>query len=117
MNVSKCLALLLLVLLSACASSSVLVGTARPAISPDQVKVYLQPPAKYETIALLSANDAGASPFSEQSRMNKVMNRLKASAAKLGANGVLLQSVNTAVLGPLSQMNKGTAEAIYVTEP
>lgn len=103
-------------LLASCASSSVLIGTARAPISPDQVKVYLQPPANYETIAMLGATDAGASPFSEQSRMNKVIGRLKASAAKVGANGVLFQGVNTTVLGPLSQMNKGQAIAIYVPD-
>lgn len=85
--------------LAACASSHVLVGTARAAISPDQVKILIEPPAKYETIALLEASDLGANGFSAQSRMNKVMKRLKAEAASLGANAILLQGVNTQVTG------------------
>jgi len=83
------------VIASACASSHVLVGTAREPIDADQVKVYLDPPAKYETVALLEASDLGANGFSAQSRMNKVMNRLKDEAADLGANGILLQGFET----------------------
>lgn len=88
-----------LALLTACASSHVLVGTARTAISPDQVKILIEPPAKYETVALLEASDLGANGFSAQSRTNKVMNRLKAEAAKLGANAILLQGMDTKVIG------------------
>ena len=86
-------------LLAACASSHVLVGTARSAISPDQVKILIEPPAKYETVALLEASDLGANGFSQQSRMNKVMKRLKAEAASLGANAILLQGIDTRVTG------------------
>lgn len=94
------IALLLVVLaLAGCASSHVLVGTARPAISPDQVKVYLQPPAHYEDVALLEASDLGANGFSAQSRTNKVMKRLKKEAASLGANGIVLQGFGTEYTG------------------
>lgn len=87
-------------LLSACASSHVLVGTPREPLDDwTQVKVYLDPPASYETIALLEASDAGAMGFSAQSKMNKVMSRLQAEAAGLGANGVLLQGVDTQYAG------------------
>lgn len=104
-NVALCLAVLAL---TACASSSVLVGNARPPIAPEDVKVYLQPPAAYETIALLEASDLGANGFSAQSRMNKVMNRLKGEAADLGANGILLQSIDTQYTG---SVNSGYANA------
>lgn len=82
-------------IISGCASSHVLVGTARNPISPEQVKVYLELPAKYETIAMLEASDLGANGFSAQSRTNKIMKRLKAEAAGLGANGVLLSGIDT----------------------
>lgn len=94
--------------LAACASSSVLVGNARPPISEEQVKVYLEPPTGYETVALLEASDLGANGFSAQSRMNKVMNRLKAEAAELGANGILLQGIDTQYTG---SVNTGYATA------
>ena len=93
------LVITLIVLLGGCASSHVLVGTARAPIQPDQVKVYLEPPAKYETVALLEASDLGANGFSAQSRMNKVMKRLKAEAASLGANGIVLQGIDTRYAG------------------
>ena len=89
----------LTIALSACASSSVLVGTAREPISEDQVKVLIEPPAKYETVALLEASDLGANGFSAQSRMNKVIGRLKAEAAELGANAILLQGFDTNTIG------------------
>jgi len=85
--------------LAACASSHVLVGKARAPISPDQVQVYLQPPAGAETVALLEANDMGANGFSQQSRVNKVMKRLKKEAASLGANGIVLQGMGSEYAG------------------
>jgi hypothetical protein len=79
-------------LLQACASSShVLVGQARAPISPDQVKVYLEPPPQYEQIAALDASSSGFG--SDQSKMDSTMAHLRAEAAKVGANGVLLQAV------------------------
>lgn len=130
----KLLLAMLVVALAGCASSHVLVGTARAPIKPDQVKVYLQPPAKYETIALLEANDMGANGFSQQSRTNKVMKRLKKEAADLGANGIVLQGIGSEYAGSVgtgfatgnagfasgmgfsaAQMKKvGQATAIYV---
>lgn len=92
---------LLVLALSACASSSVLVGNAREPIEPEQVRIYLEPPAAYETVALLEASDLGANGFSAQSRMNKVINRLKAEAADLGANGILLQGIDSQYTGSI----------------
>ena len=89
----------LTLLLAACASSSVVVGTARKPIPAEQVRVLIEPPAGYETIALLEASDLGANGFSAQSRMNKVIKRLKAEAAALGANAILLQGIDTQVTG------------------
>ena len=89
------------VALASCASSHVLVGTARAPIDPDQVKVYLQAPPGAETIALLEASDIGANGFSAQSRTNKVMKRLRKEAAKLGANGIVLQGFSTQYTGSI----------------
>jgi hypothetical protein len=82
------------VLLAGCATSShVLVGTPRPPISPDSVRVYLQPPPKYEQIAAIDASSKGSLALTSQQNMDKAISRLKEEAAKLGANGVLLQGV------------------------
>jgi hypothetical protein len=87
-------------LLQGCASSShVLVGQARAPISPDEVKVYLEPPPHYEQIAALDASSSGFG--SDQSKMDSAVAHLKAEAAKVGANGVLLQAVENQQSGSI----------------
>jgi starvation-inducible outer membrane lipoprotein len=47
-------------LLAGCSTSShVLLGTPRPPIAPEQVRVYAQPPAHYQQIASINANSSG----------------------------------------------------------
>ena len=88
--------------LSGCATSHVMVGQARPPTSPDQVRLYLRPPAsKYEEIALLDASSRGGFAFSAQGKTDVVIDRLRAEAAKLGANGILLQGVGDQAGGSL----------------
>jgi hypothetical protein len=85
---------LLLAVLSGCATSYAMAGEARPPISPDQVQIYLHPPAnKYSEIALLDTSSKGSFAMTAQAKTNMVMDRLKAEAAKLGANGILLEGV------------------------
>jgi hypothetical protein len=87
-------ALIALSALSGCATSYVMVGQARPPISPDQVQIYLHPPAKkYVEIALLDTSSRGSFAITAQGKTNVVMDRQKAEAAKLGANGILLEGV------------------------
>lgn len=80
-------------LMAGCASpsSSVLIGDARPEIPVEQVKVYLEKPESYEEIALIEATSDSSWSFGEQAKMNAVLKRLKQEAAKVGANGILLQ--------------------------
>ena len=77
--------------LVACASgSSIVTGTKRASIEPRQVKLYLEPPAKYEVIAIVNASsDAG---WTEQDSVDYAVEELKNQAAKLGANGVLIEA-------------------------
>ena len=89
-------------MLAACSTSShVLVGTARPPISPESVKVYLQPPPKFDEIATLDASSQGSFAFTSQQNMDKAMERMKQEAAKLGANGILLQGVEDVQSGSI----------------
>jgi len=77
--------------LAGCASTSkVMLGPTYPAISPEQVHIYYQPPARYREVALLETQ-SGAFTYGEQNKMNSVLTKLRAEAAKLGANGVLFQ--------------------------
>jgi hypothetical protein len=79
--------------LAACGPSHVLVGTPRPPTTPDQVKLYTHPPAEFEQIAILEASSQGSWTWSNQAQTEKAIQRLKEEAAKVGANGVLLQGV------------------------
>lgn len=87
--------------LSACAithETSLVVGKARPPTKPDQVKLYAKPPAKYEEIAIISA-DAAHDFMAKQELLNISIAKLKAEAAKVGANGILLDNVGDYYVG------------------
>ncbi|HEV2228426.1 MAG TPA: hypothetical protein VGR86_05670 [Steroidobacteraceae bacterium] len=87
---------------AACATSShVLIGTARPPIPPESVRVYYTPPPKYEEIAHISASSQGSLALTSQQNMDKAIQRLKEEAAKVGANGILLQGVQDTQSGSI----------------
>jgi hypothetical protein len=97
--------------LSGCVSSHVIVGKVRPPISPDLVQIYLHPPAtRYEEIALLDSSSRNSFSFTAQGKTNKVIERLKEEAAKLGANGILLNGVSDQAAGSVGT-GFGTATA------
>ena len=98
---------LAVLMLAACTSSHVLVGERRQAISPDEVRLYLHPPAKYDEVALLNSTSMGAFALTEQGRSDVVIERLKKEAASLGANGVLLQGV--------SDQQSGAVGSVYAS--
>jgi hypothetical protein len=108
-------------LLAACASSYVLTGNPRPPIDPSQVRIYYgPPPGGYEEIARL---DVGSGPFTygAQNKSNSVIRKLRTEAARLGANGVLLQGTgqgpdNSAVSvgGGLGRFGGRTATSVGV---
>jgi hypothetical protein len=118
--------------LAGCASSAVVVGQVRPAISPAQVKLYLNPPKKFEQVALLESSSKASWAVSDQGKTDVVIQRLKEEAAKIGANGILLSglgsqsagSVGTASLSGNTAFGvsagvfhkAGSGLAIYVTE-
>ena len=78
-----------------CASSHVITGATRPPISPTQVKIYSHPPASFEEVAILTATSQSSWAVTEQGKTNIVIERFKKEAAELGANGVILQGLNT----------------------
>jgi hypothetical protein len=90
------------VALTACASSHVMIGKARAPISPDLVQIYTQPPnAKYEEIATVDTSSRGSFSFTAQRKTDQVIKRLRQEAAKLGANGVVLQGMGDQVSGSI----------------
>jgi hypothetical protein len=87
---------------TACAPSShILVGTARAPITPDQVRIYSQPPPAFEEVAILSASSKSVFAPGGQRAMDKVIERLKGQAAQLGANGIILEGLTDAQTGSI----------------
>ena len=98
----SCGALALLSALGACATSKVMLGTARPPISPDQVVIYTSPPkGTYEQIARIDTSSQWSLSLTAQQKTDAVISRLKTEAAKLGANGVLLQGMGDRTSGSI----------------
>jgi hypothetical protein len=82
------------ILIAGCATSHVMIGKARPPISADEVQIYDRPPpGAYEEIARLETSSQGSFAFTAQSKVDAVIKRLKTDAAKLGANGVILEGM------------------------
>lgn len=104
----------LILLLVGCASgSAIVVGEVREAIDPGQVKLYLDVPAVYETIGIVTASsDAG---WTEQGSVDYAIEELKNQAAKLGANGVLIESTGTQNSTVVGGYGSGYIYAIPVT--
>lgn len=83
---------LLPVLLAACASAGPLVtGKARTPIEPSAVRVYYgPPPVPFEEIAILDVA-SGNFTYGDRNKQLEVIERLRAQAASVGANGVIFQ--------------------------
>ncbi len=117
-----------IIFLNACSTSShLLVGKQRAPIPISAVKLYTEEPKKFDKIAIIEASSRASFSFTEQQKMDAAMEELKTEAASLGANGVLLISVNDQQqLVPMIQANGSSnytsdsykaikATAIYVT--
>jgi hypothetical protein len=88
--------------LSGCATAHVImVGPARPAISADLVRAYTTPPRHFERIAIINSSSGGSWAFADRGQTDEAIAKIREEAAKLGANGVLLQAVGTRSSGNL----------------
>lgn len=108
-------------LLVGCAASShIITGKTRPPIDPSQVRLYDHPPAKFEEIAIIEASSRGSWAITDQGKIDVVIARLKAEAAKLGANGVLLETTGSestggVVVGSATGGNPSFGTGIYTS--
>ena len=109
-----------LVLFSCASGSALVTGPLRSSIKPDKVVIYSEPPANYEVIGIVSAtSDAG---LSQQSSLNYALDELKKQAAKIGANGIIIENINSSSNGGVIVGNiwinvtsqNITGKAIYV---
>lgn len=83
------LALLVAAMLAGCASTDkLMLGEARAPIDPSEVRIYRAPPPGAIDIAEIDASSAIG--FGTKGQDAAVMDRLRAEAAALGANGLLI---------------------------
>ncbi len=81
-------------LLTGCTmSSAIMTGQTRAARQAADVKVYLRPPAQFESIALVTAMSNAA--VSRDGSRENVVAELRKKAGELGANGILLNPTET----------------------
>ena len=131
---SRCAAALVAVLLvsAGCSKPEVVPSSGpRAAISADQVMFYQKQPLKYEDLGTVMVSQAEGARWDQKGDANQAFDKLKAKAAAMGANGVLLEIPNSefdrfATAGyhgtfyqvPIKGNNPGTAvaKAIYVLE-
>ncbi len=93
----KKLLIILLLIVGCYPVSHMIVGDAREPISPYEVKVYLNFPEEYETIALIEASSEFAFKdpsinITWQRKSDKIIERLKIEASNLGANGIVIKN-------------------------
>jgi len=86
--------------LAACSTDAIVVtGAQHPPISPADVKIYSKPPPAFEEIAILNASSNSMFTTGGQKTVDKVIEGLKEEAAKLGANGVILEGFSDQATG------------------
>ena len=107
------LALFVSVITGCATGSSIVVGEVREATDPSQVKLYLEVPDSYEVIGIVTASsDAG---WTEQGSIDYAVEELKNQAAKLGANGVLIESTGSQTSTVVGGYGTGYTYAVPVT--
>lgn len=117
LNYSKFLLFVFMIIsLSGCLAtgSSTVTGNVRPSIDPTTVKLYLEPPQEYETIGIVeSQSDV---ELSSQAARDRTIKELKAQAAKIGANGVLITGTGSQGSFWEGETKTANGKAIFVTK-
>jgi hypothetical protein len=85
---------LLMVVTAACAPTQLLTGTARTPINPADVVIYSAAPPKFEPVAVIRASSRSLIAAGGAAAIDKVVQRLKEHAARLGANGLIIDDVD-----------------------
>ena len=95
-SASSIAAVLLSLFLFSCVttqSSVIIGGQTRTSINSNQVRVFIDPPTRYESIAIIEASrEIG---FSRQATQERLIDELRLRAARLGANGVIILGTDT----------------------
>jgi hypothetical protein len=106
-------ALFALFLVASASGSAIVTGIKRTPLDPNEVRLYLEAPSNYEVIGIVNASsDAG---WTEQNSLDYAVQELKSQAAKLGANGVLIETTGKQTSTVVGGYGTGTFYAIPVT--
>ena len=99
----RLLTLLVALCIAACSTPNTVIvtGTARQPIAAADVKIYSHPPPVFEEVAMLNASSSHMFTTGGQQTVDKVIADLKEQAAKLGANGVILEGFSDSQTGSL----------------
>lgn len=97
--IKTALAMLAVLTIAGCAEGTAIVtGQKRPALTPDQVQLYVAPPeTPYEVIAFVNASSGNG--LTAQQSIDYAVDELKKQAAAVGANGVILGQPGSQVGG------------------
>ena len=106
--------LLFLFLVGCSTGSSIIVGEVRDSIDPIKVKLYLESPENYEVIGIVKASSGTG--WTEQDSVNYAVEELKNQAAKLGANGVLIETTGKTTSTIIGGQGTSYLYAIPVSE-
>lgn len=88
--------ILFCILAIGCASGTALVtGTKRDAINSDEVIIYPELPENYEIIGIVSASSDWG--WTQQDCLNYAIQELKKQAAKIGANGIVIENTKKTI--------------------
>jgi hypothetical protein len=87
--------------LAACTPATKMLAPAHPAINPSEVTVYPAPPANAQPIAELTATKKSVFTPGGPKAEDVVIERLKELAAKVGANGIILETFDDRVSGSI----------------
>src|SRR5688572_1742273 len=105
------LSLIVAITLVACATGSAIVtGAKHPPIAAEAVKLYTSPPADFDEIAIVKASSGAG--LTQQASVDYAIAELKKQDAKLGANGVLLETTGTKTTTVIGSAYPGTFYAI-----
>jgi hypothetical protein len=107
---------IVILLLAGCATgsgSSIVVGEVREVIDPNQVELYLEIPESFEIIGIVTASSG--SGWNEQGSVDYAVEELRNQAAKLGANGVLIESTGSQTSTVVGCYGTGYLYAVPVT--
>ena len=108
-----------------CATASgsyVLTGKQKTETTSDKVQIYTELPPEYEIIGIVTATSAATGD--KQKDLNYAIDELKIQAAKIGANGIIIDSIGSSTSGGIVMYNmvipieaqNVSAKAIYVPE-